>query len=236
MIDVITGKTATLTTGDMKVSYLHVGGAEVDVSNPEVNEECLQILWESIILGTDANLQMVESQYKPSGSPVDVALLELLIDNEKDVRGMLETKGTEYKVLSSIPFNSSRKRRTVAYQVSESEVMIVMKGAPEEVVTRCAYQLNGNCDNEPLEEDDQLDILNQTVTQGIATQGWKPLSIAFKKRSLDDFLEMKEANGNFETEESRAALEDELTLLATVGLSDPLRPKVNQAIQKLSAA
>ena len=80
VIDVLTGKTATLTTGDMRVKYLHMLDSEVDAHNPQVNEESLSILHNCIVLNTDAQLQMVESQYKSVGSPVDVALMNMLID------------------------------------------------------------------------------------------------------------------------------------------------------------
>lgn len=65
----------------------------------------------------------------------------------------------------------------------------------------------------------------------------KPLVIAYRDyENIEDFERMKEENGNFETEESRAALEQGLTFVAAVGLSDPLRENVAQSVKKIMDA
>ena len=63
--------------------------------------------------------------------------------------------------------------------------------------------------------------------------GLKALTFGYRDFNLDEFEAMKKANNNFEDEESRSLIESQLTLLASVGLSDPLRDGIGEAIEKL---
>ena len=63
--------------------------------------------------------------------------------------------------------------------------------------------------------------------------GLKALTFGYRDFNLDEFEAMKKANNNFEDEESRGLIESQLTLLASVGLSDPLRDGIGEAIEKL---
>ena len=63
--------------------------------------------------------------------------------------------------------------------------------------------------------------------------GLKALTFGYRDFNLDEFEAMKKANNNFEEEESRSMIESQLTLLASVGLSDPLREGIDEAIEKL---
>ena len=147
LVDILTGKTATLTEGDMSVDYLWIADGEVAVDQPQVNAELLNILHKCLILNNDALMQMQENKYEPVGGPVDVALLQMLINHEQPVQDLLVMKGRDFcKLESQIPFSSTRKRRTVAYRLepemaegySSPIIRVVVKGAPEYVIPLCA--------------------------------------------------------------------------------------------------
>ena len=104
------------------------------------------------------------------------------------------------------------------------------------VLERCNTLLDGNCDAEELDDDKKESILDEIVSTSIAKSSMKPLSIAYKDISVADFEALKEQFGHFETEDSRRDLESGLTLLATIGLEDQLRPGVKTAIGKLVQA
>lgn len=48
--------------------------------------------------------------------------------------------------------------------------------------------------------------------------GEKPITIAYRDYSVDEFEILKQVNENFETENSRLILEEGLTLFVTIGL------------------
>ena len=75
-----------------------------------------------------------DHRYEPDGAPLEVAMLNLLIDNGVPVKErMLEIhKNHELKLKS--PFCSMRKCMTVVYRLDQHTIRVVVKGAPEVVV------------------------------------------------------------------------------------------------------
>jgi len=64
--------------------------------------------------------------------------------------------------------------------------------------------------------------------------GLKAITIAYRDFDLDEFKQMMIQFNNFEGENDRANIENELTMVASFGLSDPLREDIDQSIAKLS--
>ena len=58
LIDVMTGKTATLTEGDMRVGSLYIGNNMADTSNLELNHELNKAFQNCIILNTEGLMEM----------------------------------------------------------------------------------------------------------------------------------------------------------------------------------
>jgi magnesium-transporting ATPase (P-type) len=56
-----------------------------------------------------------------------------------------------------------------------------------------------------------------------ANTGLKALTIAYRDFDTNSFEGMKAAHNNFEDEHTRNLIESDLTLVASVGLSDPMR-------------
>ena len=68
----------------------------------------------------------------------------MIIDHEQPVQNLLVDRERDCKLAASIPFSSIRKRKTVAYELptditrTDSPVVrIVVKGAPESILTQC---------------------------------------------------------------------------------------------------
>lgn len=116
---------------------------------------------------------------------------------------------------------------TVAYQVPTEfgpVVRVVVKGAPEEIIPHCNSEKNSSNYGIEFEgsEDQGTDYLEKVASK-IASQGYKPLTVAFKDISIEDFEKLQYNFGNFESEESRTHLETNLQLVATFGFQDVLR-------------
>jgi magnesium-transporting ATPase (P-type) len=136
-----------------------------------------------------------------------------------------------------IPFSSERKRMTVAYQLpgEDGTVRVVVKGAPEYIVKLCTKELDQNDDPQDFEGDGEpgQNYLTVTVADGIAKLGQKPISFAYRDFNQDEFENLYNTHQKFETEESRFHIESQLTLVATLGLIDPLREGCVDAINRL---
>ena len=143
--EIITGKTATLTTGDMSVERIHVNDQTHMDHDLSFSLEVQNKLWECVLLCNDAHMQMDGVQYKPVGSPVEQALLNMLLNAGVSVQEKLVERERDYALQLWIPFSSDRKRMTVAYSLKDQPqtVRLVVKGAPENIVPMC----NSKVDN-----------------------------------------------------------------------------------------
>ena len=254
VVDILTGKTATLTTGDMEVSRIHICDQTFAADGVQANLQVLQELERCVILNCDAHMQMNgQNDYVPVGSPVEVGLLNMLISRNIPVQDKLMERERElpgetgYKLLTKIPFSSERKRMVTAYRLNDrpDTVRIVVKGAPEYVVPMCSNKLNDQGEAEGFDGAgyDGDDYLQRAITQDLIigdaanvddpNVGLKAITIAYREMDAEEYETLKTEKENFEKEDDRALIESELTYLATVGLSDPMREGVQEAHQRL---
>lgn len=94
ILDIMTGKTATLTKGEMKVEKLWAGQSIHYVDSLELNIELSLFIQQAIILNTDARMEMNDEEhtYVPKGSGVEIALLNFLISNNFPVQDQLVSR------------------------------------------------------------------------------------------------------------------------------------------------
>lgn len=142
LVDVVTGKTATLTEGEMRVEVVHSQGTTYNASSLEMTKNVENDLKQAIVLNSDAHMQMDKTDYIAKGSPVEVGLIQFVSDLGMAVHDKMVEREDESKfdLKAWIPFSSERKVMTVAYidkQRDEDNVLVVMKGAPEYVLQKC---------------------------------------------------------------------------------------------------
>jgi len=158
------------------------------------------------------------------------------------VQDLFVKREREQKLMASAPFSSARMCMTVAYLISEinndnekvEKVRVVVKGAPEIIVKNCISAKDMN--NETVAFDEHREYLENVVSRGIAREGLKPLTIAYKDIDKQRFEELQNEHGNFESPESRAVLESNLVLVASFGFYDQFRSSVNDTIHQLAEA
>lgn len=117
-------------------------------------------------------------------------------------------------LLAEIPFSSARKRMSVLHQ-SATEQLVLTKGAPEQVLDVCTTVLT-KAGARALSDADRAAIL--AAYDGLAAQGLRV--IGFAQRVTKD----------------ARIVEEELTFLGLVGLIDPPRAEVREAIKLAHAA
>jgi len=248
--NIITGKTATLTTGDMEVAKINIDNTTYAAENFNCNIEVQNFLWDCIIMNCDAHMQMKGIEYQPIGSPVEVGLLKLLLANNVNVQDKLIERENSQELMLWIPFSSDRKRMTVAYTLKEDPetVRLVVKGAPEFITKMCSSYMNDFKQATPfngqgsdgavyLEKvENELILADENDEDAEMHSGFKPLTIAYRDFNKADFEGMKNANFNFEAEDSRAIVESDLTLISSLSLQDPLRDDIDYAIEQLHAS
>jgi magnesium-transporting ATPase (P-type) len=119
--DVCVGKTGTLTEGKMRVARFHIADDQ-DVKSNELDknpatyfnspqldlpEDLKDIVRESIINNTNARIEINEKlcMYEPHGSPIEVSMIQFLMDNEEDVQTQLIARNQFSPKIVQLPFS-----------------------------------------------------------------------------------------------------------------------------------
>ncbi|RWA14684.1 hypothetical protein EKO27_g405 [Xylaria grammica] len=135
----------------------------------------------------------------------------------------------KYPRLATFEFSRDRKSMSVLVQAGKQKKLLV-KGAPESIIERCTHTLVGaNGKRVPLDKKLSDLLLKEVVDYG--NRGLRVIALA----SVDDVGSSPLIN-TAQTPAHYAQLEQNLTLLGLVGMLDPPRPEVADAIKKCKAA
>ncbi|KAJ5834341.1 hypothetical protein N7447_000367 [Penicillium robsamsonii] len=145
----------------------------------------------------------------------------------------LHTASAHYE--SRLPLKAtyefSRDRKSMSVLVGEGkEQKLLVKGAPESILDRCSYVIQGaNGSRVPVTKD-HLKLLSEEVVE-YGNRGLRVMAIA----SVDG-VSGNPLLKNATTTEDYAKLEQNMTLIGLVAMLDPPRPEVSDAIKKCHAA
>ncbi len=218
-------KTGTITKGEMMVKEVFLGGRFYELSNPqglaELKSESrqlhdLQRLALAAVLSSDAVVKKVADRHEIYGDPTEAALVLMA---ESFGVNHIEAR-SKHRRVSEIPFASERKRMTTIVS-STGRLVAYMKGAPEVVVGLCSRVIVDGSTVELTEE--WRNRLSNTNEQ-MAARGLRVLAVAER--------EIQEPISSYSEEE----IEHGFTLLGLVGIIDPPRPEVKEAVEKCRMA
>lgn len=160
-------------------------------------------------LCSDTVLLKEDGKWIILGDPTEGALLTLAAKGGMD----LEETRENYPRIDDIPFSSETKRMTTIHNIS-GEHLALSKGAPEEIIGNCKYQLVGGKHIE-LTEEKKKEILE--IGYGFGSNALRVLGLAYK--NIDE---------NFD----KADIELEQVFVGLVGMMDPPREEAKLAIKK----
>lgn len=173
-----------------------------------------------------------------SGNPTEGALLALvhemgydyrIIRNSTPGRTDVGELGEYFQDGKHINFTSSRKMMSWVVPLESGGYRMYSKGAREVIISRCVTELTGDTET-------SLTEINRKVLVGIAEQyaqrGMRCLGIAY--RDLPATFDFETTTTNVKNSDGTEAFvcETELIFCALVGIEDPLRPEVPDAIKK----
>ena len=212
-------KTGTLTQNKMTVVNLYANGAYCNVTgtgyaaNGAISEmnSAARVLVEGAVLCNDAVYNKNESSI--IGDPTEGSLLVL---GEKAGFSKGEVNNEKPRV-SEIPFDSVRKLMSTVHHIKNGEQPYIMytKGAPDEILGKCPYIFKNN-EIVPISEDDRNNVI--AANASFAEDALRVLGVAFKYMY------------------SPEPLEEELVFTGLLGMIDPPRAEVKDAINVCSKA
>jgi sodium/potassium-transporting ATPase subunit alpha len=153
------------------------------------------------------NAKFIEGQYK--GDPTETALLKYARENFGDI---------ETERISEMPFDSERKRMTTV-NITDGHGFAFTKGAMESVLPLC-NRILVNGEKAPLDEAHKKQIID--AYHSLMDRGLRVLTFAYR--------EMKESNIGSEN------IENNMVFTGLIGIEDPPRPEVPDAIRKCHEA
>lgn len=214
-------KTGTLTQNKMTVTEAYVNhkrdvinrAAPSDTLNDEENK-----LLSVAVLCADAHLSLNEDgKYEFSGDPTETALLDFGI-----LYGMYKNElEKEYPRVAEIPFDSERKRMTTVNKLSEKSTRVNVKGGLDEVLSVC-NRINIDGEARPIKADDISKVM--ITNEAMANSALRVLAMAYK--------DLPEAPQSVEIGE----LESGLIFIGLLGMIDPARPEVINAVARCNTA
>ncbi|MGL5083800.1 MAG: cation-translocating P-type ATPase [Microcoleaceae cyanobacterium] len=201
----------------------------------------LQLLLLAGTLCNDAQLQSENDQWSVLGDPTEGAFLALA----RKAGIFKQTWEQQLPRVSEVPFTSERKRMSVICQTGaiptgcetlklpSTPFLAFTKGSPEEVLQRCDRLLVGS-QTLALNQDNRQTILDQN--NQMAAQGLRVIGLAYKPLlEKPNATEAELPDHPLEELDPEQPLEQdpeqELVWLGLVGMSDPPRPEVKEAVK-----
>jgi Ca2+-transporting ATPase len=225
---ICTDKTGTLTQNEMTVQRIWVPSGEITVTGIGYDpaghferegkkidyhkRQDLLALLDSGLRCNHAHIQKDEKGWHEIGEPTEAALVVAAY------KAWLHREEPRHTI-SEFSFNSRRKRMTVIEHRPEGLIAHV-KGAPEVIIDRCTSIVDGPEEREMTGADREA---ASEAYQKLAEQGLRTLAIA--RRTLNEGITHDDED-----------VEQNLTLLGIVGIIDPPRTEVPDAIRLAGSA
>ncbi|XP_024268428.1 plasma membrane calcium-transporting ATPase 1 isoform X1 [Oncorhynchus tshawytscha] len=226
-------KTGTLTMNRMTVVQAYLGDTHYKkVPEPDVIKPfTLEVMVNSIAINS-AYTTKILSPEKEGGLPrhvgnkTECSLLGFVLELKRDYQPIRDEIPEEslYKVYT---FNSSRKSMsTVLKNTDGSGFRMYSKGASEIVLRKCSHILNTNGEPRIFKPKDR-DEMVKNVIEPMACDGLRTICVAYR-----DFP----AEAGEPDWDNEGDILDELTCICVVGIEDPVRHEVPNAILKCQKA
>lgn len=190
---------------------LQPGGEKEKVADIESDDDLLLLLNAGAWCNNSRVVPQKEgSGWEVIGDPTEGALIVLA------KKGKVDRSGDREQVELELPFDSQRKAMSVVVRESDRRTMY-SKGAPEAILARCrSEQREGNA--VPLSDDRRkaIDAANSEMAQ----KAMRVLALAYRPVDASD----------------DSPAEEQLVFLGLVGMIDPPREEVREAVKTCRAA
>lgn len=205
-------KTGTLTLNRMQVSTLQLHEDRFDHLADFSSHQHL-FHYSGLVLALCNNVSQ-QHDAVPQGDPTEIALYVAARDAGFD-KPELQAR---YPLIAELPFHADRRIMTTLHR-DKAHTLVLSKGAPEALLPLCNQQLSAQGDLLPLDRQALL-----SSTSRMAEEGYRVLALAMRRLSEPT------------PDTAVDPIEEHFVLLGLVGLMDPARPEVEQAIDECRSA
>ncbi|XP_066218118.1 plasma membrane calcium-transporting ATPase 4 isoform X5 [Saccopteryx leptura] len=223
-------KTGTLTMNRMTVVQAYIGDTRYrQLPNPDaLVPNVLDLIVNGIALNSAYTSKILPPEKEGGlprqvGNKTECALLGFVSDLKQNYHAVRH-EVPEEKLYKVYTFNSVRKSMSTVIQKPSGGFRMYSKGASEIILRKCNRILDKKGEAVPFKNKDR-DEMVRTVIEPMACEGLRTICLAYR-----DFNDVEPPWDN-ENE-----ILTELTCIAVVGIEDPVRPEVPEAITKCKQA
>lgn len=207
-------KTGTLTQNKMTVKKLFYNNQLAEIENINTNET-VEELEKLVYISIFCNDTKVASDKTLTGDPTETALIDMAFHLDFQP-AVLE----QFPRVKELPFDSERKLMTTVHKLADKYV-VYTKGGVDELLAKC----NSYVINNEIKQD--LETFKQEIekqNEAMAKDALRVLAMAYKEIDHEP------------TEEEMKTIEKDLIYVGMVGMIDPPREEVKDAVAKCKRA
>ncbi|XP_032182962.1 plasma membrane calcium-transporting ATPase 2 isoform X2 [Lutra lutra] len=224
-------KTGTLTTNRMTVVQAYVGDVHYkEIPDPSsINAKTLELLVNAIAINSAYTTKILPPEKEGAlprqvGNKTECGLLGFVLDLKQDYEPV-RIQMPEEKLYKVYTFNSVRKSMSTVIKLPDESFRMYSKGASEIVLKKCCKILNGAGEPRVFRPRDRDEMVKKVI-EPMACDGLRTICVAYR-----DFPSSPEPDWDNEND-----ILNDLTCICVVGIEDPVRPEVPEAIRKCQRA
>lgn len=204
---ICTDKTGTLTQNRMSTRELYIAGQVYETQGSSLTTLAQSHPRFFEVAACCHDLKDLRAVAGPTwlGDPMEIALVELAAESMPEL--------PHSPRVHIIPFDSDRKRLSTVHATPEGQ-RLYCKGAPEAVLLHCTRV---SLDSGTIELTEAIGDAYRQAAEAMAEKGLRVLAFAY--RDLPEGITLDDA-------------EEEMALVGLVGLEDPPRPEVADALRR----
>uniref|UniRef100_A0A914I1I5 Calcium-transporting ATPase n=1 Tax=Globodera rostochiensis TaxID=31243 RepID=A0A914I1I5_GLORO len=244
-------KTGTLTTNRMSVvqSYLNEVHNKETPKWERLDEKTKNLLVQCISINSSYSSQVLPAkkrgeQMQQLGNKTECGLLGFVLGLGQSYQTIRDAF-PENRIFKVYTFNSVRKSMSTVIELKNQNkggstvgYRVFSKGASEIILRKCKWMLGRNGQLSPFLSKD-LDCLVRDVIEPMASDGLRTICLAYKDYVADGTSKVDvnqlSFGGEINWDDENAVVSD-LTVIAIVGIHDPVRTEVPEAIAKCQRA
>ncbi|XP_053150609.1 plasma membrane calcium-transporting ATPase 2 isoform X12 [Hemicordylus capensis] len=224
-------KTGTLTTNRMTVVQAYVGDVHYkEVPDPNsIPAKTLDLLVHAIAINSAYTTKVLPPEKEGGlprqvGNKTECGLLGFVLDLKQDYQPV-RNQMPEEKLYKVYTFNSVRKSMSTVIKMPDDSFRMYSKGASEIVLKKCSKALSASGEPRIFRPRDRDEMVKKVI-EPMACDGLRTICVAFR-----DFPSSPEPEWDNEND-----ILTDLTCICVVGIEDPVRPEVPEAIRKCQRA
>ncbi|XP_069006368.1 LOW QUALITY PROTEIN: plasma membrane calcium-transporting ATPase 1-like [Embiotoca jacksoni] len=225
-------KTGTLTMNRMTVVQAYVGDTHYKaVPEPDaIKPETLELLVNSISINSAYTTKILPPEKEGGlprhvGNKTECALLGMVLELKRDYQPIRD-EIPEEKLYKVYTFNSSRKSMSTVLKNADGGFRMYSKGASEIVLRKCSRILDDQGQPRVFKPKDRDEMVRKVI-EPMACDGLRTICVAYREFPA----EAGEPNWDSEND-----ILNDLTCITVVGIEDPVRHEVPDAILKCQRA